>query len=128
MGADDEQGGQGEQPGQGSLGAGRALHLVRQSELELVVGEQVGAVGAAQGEEAAVAQQYARAAPLPGAHSAGDVLWHLPYVSGEDEDEDGGFGEAGGAEVDGEQQGPEQRADEGTGLSGRAQQSRHPSA
>jgi hypothetical protein len=41
VGADDQQGGQGEQPGKGCLGAGRALYLVRQSEVQLVVGEQV---------------------------------------------------------------------------------------
>ncbi|GAA2428104.1 hypothetical protein GCM10010255_83620 [Streptomyces coeruleofuscus] len=49
-------------------------------------------------------------------------------MSGQDEDESGGSGEAGGAEVHGEQQDAEQRADEGPGLSGRAQQSQHPSA
>ncbi|GAA1544207.1 hypothetical protein GCM10009730_61690 [Streptomyces albidochromogenes] len=46
----------------------------------------------------------------------------------QDEDEDPGSGEADGAEVHGEQQGAEQRADEGADLPCRAEQGQYPGA
>ena len=47
-------------------------------------------------------------------------------MSGEDQDEDAGSGQADRAEVHREEQGAEQRADEGPGLARRREQGQHP--
>jgi hypothetical protein len=117
LGGHHQQRGQREQPGQRRLRARHALHLGGQGEVELVVGEQIGAVSAAQRQEAPVAQQHPHAAPDVDACPSGNVLRQQPRVPGEDEYEDPGSRQAHRAEVDGQQQRAEQRADERPGLS-----------
>ncbi len=126
LGGHHQQRRQREEPGQRRLRTGHPLHFGGQRQVELVVGEQICAVRAAQGEEAPVAQQRADAAPDPDTWAPGDVLRQQPGVSGEDEHEDPGAAQAHRAVVDREQQRAEQRPDERPGLPGHREQREHP--